>query len=98
GPNEDKPINCLTWFEATLFCIWDGGRLPTDAEWSYAATGKEGRILYPFGEAVDHSLAVYGCGVSEDGASCGSDLIFPVGSRSPGGDGYWNHSDLAGNV
>jgi sulfatase modifying factor 1 len=34
GPNEDKPINCLTWYQAFAFCVWDGGRLPTQAEWA----------------------------------------------------------------
>jgi formylglycine-generating enzyme required for sulfatase activity len=37
--DANLPMNCITWFEAYAFCIWDGGRLPTDAETNYAAVG-----------------------------------------------------------
>jgi len=35
--NENRPINCIDWYVAMAFCIWDGGFLPTEAEWNYAA-------------------------------------------------------------
>jgi len=31
GANESLPINCITWYEAFAFCVWDGGFLPTEA-------------------------------------------------------------------
>jgi len=37
--DEDRPMNCITWYEAMAFCAWDGGYLPTEAEWNYAAAG-----------------------------------------------------------
>jgi sulfatase modifying factor 1 len=91
GRNETLPINCLSWFEAFAFCIWDGGRLPTEAEWNYAAAGGSEQRVYAWGsDTPDDGLVVF-CG-----AACSKPEA--VGTKSPNGDGKWAQADLAGNV
>jgi formylglycine-generating enzyme required for sulfatase activity len=96
GDAELLPMNCLTWEVAQAFCIWDGGRLPTEAEWNYAAAGGSEQRIYPWSDppastAITGVNAVYGNMDCESGPC-------DVGSRSPRGDGRWGHADLAGNV
>lgn len=97
GSNENAPINCITWYEAFSFCAWDGGFLPTEAQWNYAAAGGNEQRYYPWGEMVDNTKASYTC--QGDGSlMCSLTDLVPVGSKSPAGDGKWGQSDLAGNV
>ncbi|XXT19761.1 SUMF1/EgtB/PvdO family nonheme iron enzyme [Sorangium sp. So ce429] len=100
--NETKPINCVTWFMAFAFCAWDDGRLPTRAEWNYAAAGGEQQRVYPWSDPpgdtiIDHSYAIYGC-LADDRPGCTAADILSVGSRSPKGDGLWHQADMAGSM
>ena len=45
-------MNCVNWFEAYAFCIWDGGFLPSDTEWEYAAAGGSLQREYPWGSTA----------------------------------------------
>jgi len=95
--NDQLPITCVSWYEAQAFCIWDGGRLPTEAEWEYVAAGGSENRLYPWGSTPPScSLANFGETVPPSGAGCVS-AAAAVGSY-PAGQGRWNHMDLAGNV
>lgn len=103
--NDDRPINCVNWYEAMAFCAWDGGRLPTEAEWNYTAAGGEDQRAYPWSMPpgaldLDSSHAGYWDGTTCNGdgkPGCQTtDLVF-VGSK-PASDGRWGHSDLVGNV
>jgi eukaryotic-like serine/threonine-protein kinase len=55
------PINCVDWEQAANYCAKQGGRLPTEAEWEFAARGPDGRA-YPWGDEAPSARFINACG------------------------------------
>jgi formylglycine-generating enzyme required for sulfatase activity len=97
----------VNWWASYAFCIWDGGFLPTEAEWEYAAAGGSEQRIYPWGSTApgtDNQYAIYGDGENDcyyptgTAAPCtGATNLAPVGTPVAGA-GRWGQLDLAGNV
>jgi formylglycine-generating enzyme required for sulfatase activity len=105
GANENLPMNCLTWYEAFAFCIWDGGYLPTIAESDYASGGGIDGRAYPWSPSTNPVEQNIDCSYANHQVSPPNYCVNAsvgganrVGSESPKGDGKWGHADLAGNI
>ena len=90
GPfaGADIPRGNLNWYEARDYCLQRGGRLPTEAEWEYAARGIDG-LLFPWGETYDETIIVI------DGDASAN--VAPVGSY-PANASWVGAVDMIGNA
>jgi formylglycine-generating enzyme required for sulfatase activity len=94
------PINGMSWSQAYAFCIWDGGFLPSEAEWNYAASGGDQQRVYPWSQPPgDATLSCARAAYTQPGDpnACVMSGAYWVGAKSPAGDGRWGHTDLAGS-
>jgi formylglycine-generating enzyme required for sulfatase activity len=82
----DHPINCIRWEQARDYCKFVGKRLPTEAEWEYAARGSDGRP-FPWGASPPGQRICWG----------GKDGTCEVGTY-PQGKSPFGVEDMAGNV
>jgi formylglycine-generating enzyme required for sulfatase activity len=58
---EQHPLNCVDWNQAKAYCEWVGGRLPTEAEWEFAARGNDDR-KFPWGNEEPGASRLNACG------------------------------------
>jgi len=89
---DDLPITCIDWFQAQDLCTYAGGRLPSEAEWEYAARSGGQDRTYPWGaESPTCDRLVH------DLKTCGINGLQPGCSR-PDGSTAHGLCDVAGNA
>ena len=94
---DNHPVNCVDWDQAAAFCQAAGGRLPSEAEWEFAARDGGKEVTFPWGDAAadctranmkDPQTNIQGCGDISTHAVCKASAGIPASGLC----------DMAGNV